>query len=344
MVGQGLAGTVLSSYLMKNKIDHVIIDNYHHSSSTKAAAGLINPITGRNYVKSWMIDELLEEARLCYTHLEKLLSVDLIRETVILRSLNNAKEINKWFSSTGREGYSDYLDEDTNDFHYSEILNSNPKFGVIKQAFQIDISTLIVRYQDYLKSKDQLILEKFDHEKLIVIEGGYRYGNNEFSKIIFCEGYQAINNKYFNKLPFQLAKGEALELNFEDFNSTQILRDEIILVPLPNGSFWSGGGYLWDFDDDKPTQIWKDAWDKKLNNILNIKYHEKEHKAGICPCVKGRRPLIGEHKHHANMFIFNGMGTKGTSLAPFWARHFVEQQLINNQVVDSQVDINRFEY
>jgi hypothetical protein len=45
---------------------------------------------------------------------------------------------------------------------------------------------------------------------------GQQYGINwqdiSAKKIIFCEGYQAIHNPWFNYLPFQLAKGEILTL------------------------------------------------------------------------------------------------------------------------------------
>ena len=60
IVGQGLAGTVLSYQLLKNGIPHKVLDDGHLSAATLAAAGLINPITGRRYVKSWTVS---------YTHL-----------------------------------------------------------------------------------------------------------------------------------------------------------------------------------------------------------------------------------------------------------------------------------
>jgi hypothetical protein len=45
----------------------------------------------------------------------------------------------------------------------------------------------------------------------------YRYNGINWQdisakKIIFCEGYHAIHNPWFNYLPFQLAKGEILTL------------------------------------------------------------------------------------------------------------------------------------
>jgi glycine oxidase len=57
--------------------------------------------------------------------------------------------------------------------------------------------------------------------------------------------------------------------------------------------------------------------------------------------VKDRRPFIGFHPVFPQMLIFNGFGTKGASLIPFWANHLVEV-LLNEITLDNEVNINRF--
>ena len=344
VIGQGLAATVLSHYLNKHSIEHKVIDKGHEGSSSLAAAGLINPITGRSYVKSWMIEDLLKEAKRCYAELSELLGKELVSETVILRSLRNAAQFNKWNDSTSREGYADFVDDALNVFDYDTILKEVPRFGVIQQAHQIDIAPLIQLYQTQLKEKGDLILESFDHDALKREGDQFVYKGNRYDRLIFCEGYQAVNNRYFKGLPFQPAKGEALEIEIENFESKQILRDDIFIVPLKNGKYWSGGSYIWEFEDDKATEEWRSMWEEKLQKLIKAGYKITSHKAGIRPSVKGRRPLIGEHKDHPGIYIFNGLGTKGSSLAPFWARHLVEDHLLNSMPLDEQVDINRFEY
>jgi glycine/D-amino acid oxidase-like deaminating enzyme len=46
--------------------------------------------------------------------------------------------------------------------------------------------------------------------------------------------------------------------------------------------------------------------------------------AGVRPSTKDRRPILGEHPYHKNMFIFNGLGTKGVSLAPYFVKQLSE--------------------
>ena len=85
IVGQGLAGSIVSQKLFARNIAHTVVDDNHKSAATKAAAGIINPITGRRYVKSWMIDKLLPVAKSTYKDFEKLLSYNFLSEQNILR-------------------------------------------------------------------------------------------------------------------------------------------------------------------------------------------------------------------------------------------------------------------
>ena len=59
IVGQGISGTFLSWYLHKAGRSFIVIDNNDGSSSSRVAAGIINPVTGRRVVKTWMIDEIM---------------------------------------------------------------------------------------------------------------------------------------------------------------------------------------------------------------------------------------------------------------------------------------------
>ena len=67
------------------------------------------------------------------------------------------------------------------------------------------------------------------------------------------------------------------------------------------------------------------------------------HHAAIRPTVKDRRPFIGQHPQFPVLGIFNGFGTKGASLVPFFAEQFVDN-LLNGKPLEKEVDIRRFRY
>ena len=58
IVGQGLAGTLLSHFLLLEDQRVAVIDYPHPGRTSSIAAGLINPVTGRRIAKSWRFEEL----------------------------------------------------------------------------------------------------------------------------------------------------------------------------------------------------------------------------------------------------------------------------------------------
>ena len=70
----------------------LVIDNGLPSSS-KVAAGLFNPVTGRRFVKSWLIDDLLPYAEKVYGEIAKITATDsYFHELPIVRYLAEDEE------------------------------------------------------------------------------------------------------------------------------------------------------------------------------------------------------------------------------------------------------------
>jgi glycine/D-amino acid oxidase-like deaminating enzyme len=92
IVGQGLAGSLLAWELECAGISFVIADRGHSTAATLAAAGIINPITGRRLAKSWRIDVFHPFARATYRALERALGVTLWREMRVRRFFADERE------------------------------------------------------------------------------------------------------------------------------------------------------------------------------------------------------------------------------------------------------------
>ena len=80
IVGQGICGTFLSYYLSKKNISFTVIDESRPQSSSKIASGVINPITGRRLVRTWMIEDVMPFAVNAYRNLEQELNCHLIQQ------------------------------------------------------------------------------------------------------------------------------------------------------------------------------------------------------------------------------------------------------------------------
>src|ERR1700755_1285103 len=59
IVGQGICGSWLSYYLLKENKTIAVIDEQNLQSASNVASGLINPVTGRRVVTTWMAEELM---------------------------------------------------------------------------------------------------------------------------------------------------------------------------------------------------------------------------------------------------------------------------------------------
>ena len=340
IVGQGLAGSIVSQKLFARNIAHTVVDDNHKSAATKAAAGIINPITGRRYVKSWMIDKLLPVAKSTYKDFEKLLSYNFLSEQNILRSLSTNQEENTWHEAVSRPGYEDYVVK-ANWNNYKALVQERQSYGEITEAMQVNVRELISAYRVFLKRHGLLVESSFDAAGYDYDAQLYEYKGQSYSGLIFCDGYKSSLHPLFQNLPFQPAKGESFIVSTKQTLPIKILRDKIFLAPMNENEFWTGGGYQWNGLTELPTATFATEWTAKLDDLLKVPYTIIEHRAGIRPSVKGRRPLIGQHKKYKRVYLFNGMGTKGTSLAPYWAERFMDL-LLHKQEISPEVDLNRF--
>ena len=280
IIGQGLAGTILSYHLLQKNIPHKVLDDGHRSAATLAAAGIINPITGRRYVKSWMIDDLLPIAINTYEGLEQLLQIPLVTKRNILRSLDDMAQENRWHEATSRPGYDGYVVETPKLEGYKRLVENKMSYGEITQAMQVDVGELIIKYRRFLETTNRLIEKTFiidDHDfetDLIEVEG------ETYDKVIFSTGYKAATDALFGHLPFQPAKGESFHVSIKEQLPDKLLRDNMFVAPIAEHVFWTGGGYAWDVIDDKPTEKAREAWQEKLSQLLRVDFEIISHRAG----------------------------------------------------------------
>jgi glycine/D-amino acid oxidase-like deaminating enzyme len=91
IVGQGLAGTCLAWEFLRRGVPFRIADR-GVGGSTRVAAGLINPITGKNFEPSWRIAEFYPQAIAFYRSLEEEFGETLWHPLPVLRLASSEKE------------------------------------------------------------------------------------------------------------------------------------------------------------------------------------------------------------------------------------------------------------
>ena len=70
VVGHGLAGAILAETLRSRGNKVLVIDEPKANSASRVAAGLLNPVAGKRFAKSWLADTLVPAADAFYDALE----------------------------------------------------------------------------------------------------------------------------------------------------------------------------------------------------------------------------------------------------------------------------------
>ncbi|MFN8260065.1 MAG: FAD-dependent oxidoreductase [Chitinophagales bacterium] len=341
IVGQGIAGSMVAYYLLKKGKSVVVVDLYNPNSSSNIAAGVVNPITGRKMVKTWKIDEILPFSKNAYKELEQELGVSFLFEKEIFKVFSSQEDVNIWNIKKTDAEYMPYLGDivypGDNNPHISAPFGA----GVIQLACWMDVPVFTKAFRTYLLKEDRLLEEEFDFSAL-EMDDTVSYKDISASGIIFCEGYRAFQNPYFKWIPFALAKGEQIEIHAEDLKLSDILNRNIFIIPKGNDLYSIGSTFVWDDVEESITDAGRAEILQKMEKVVKSPYTIVEERAGIRPAMPDRRPVIGRHPAYRNMFIFNGMGTKGVSLSPYLADFFTDY-LEHYPEISHEISINRFE-
>ncbi len=318
----------------------MLFDDGAENSSSKIAAGIINPVTGRRYVTTWMIEDLVDFAEILYKELGIYLKTPLHLKKNIIDFFPSAQMLNAFVDrSTGNDTY---LHAYPNQNRFNEYFNYDFGCGEIKPAYWVNVPSLLSLWRKKLIEINALKDEAFLLHDLGVEKEKIKYQNVIAEKIVFCEGIAATKNPWFSMLPFSANKGEALIIECEGLPVEHIYKRSMMLAPMPgDNTFWFGSNYQWEFKDDLPSEIFYHQATGLLNSWLRKPYKVLGHKAAVRPSTLERRPFVGFHPQQPNVGILNGMGTKGTSLAPFFA-HQLAQNIVYNFPISPGADINRF--
>jgi glycine oxidase len=320
IVGQGLAGTVLSFRLMQLGQRVVVFDTPEQNKSSRVAAGLYNPITGNQMVKTWNADLLFPEIVPTYRQLEQLLGKLFLVEKKIYRPFLSIEEQNEWMGKSAEPEFQGYFEQVFQQPVYAEV--NNPFGGImLRNSGYLDIPTLLDGYQEYLLQRGSMRLEKLVEEELeFGSEYSVKYRDIKAKAIVLCNGLGALGSKLFDAYPFAPVKGEILDLT-QSFSPEEIMNRGVFRITLAKGKQRVGSTYSWHDLDQGPTDRAKNEIMEKLGKLVPEPVDKiVHHRFGIRPATKDRKPILGKHPDIEGVYMFNGFGAKGVSLIPYFSK------------------------
>ena len=293
IVGQGLAGSCLAWEFFQRSIPFEITDNGHGGSS-RVAAGMVNPITGKNFHPSWRIEEFHPQAMRFYTELEEKLNTRFWHPLPVLRLASSEKEWKKIAGKLDSPEVAPWLQ--STDFTPPEGFAGAVE---LKGGGRLDTPAFMEATRSFFSDYGSHSISQHDTSLT-------------HPRRILCEGALGLIQTQLGQ--HRCAKGEILTVR-ADWPETHIrIGAGGWLVPIGDGHFRIGSTYEWDELDESPT----DAGQKRIIEIAEKlggqDFEITAHVAGIRPILRRSEPLIG--KNTAGDWIFNALGSKGSLYAP----------------------------
>jgi len=340
IVGNGLAGSLLANELVDKAFRVLVFGDPKMKSSSMVAGGMVNPVTGKYLAKTWLIDELFGSLFDFYRNLECEFKASFFHQTGLFRPFANEESKINFLNQIEKHQLQDYLEvlEDTSAFYPHFEANLGGMFT--EKAGWLDVPVMLSKIKEKLIFWEAYKASKFVNEDLVVEASGFRYKNIFTERIIFCEGFYAIHNPFFSWLPFNPVKGETLLGTIKDYNVKPIVNQGKWIMPLGNNKVRVGATYSWHELDFENTEKGRDELLSNVHKVLKTEFKLTSQQAGVRPSTKDRRPILGKHPAHENMYIFNGLGTKGVSLAPYFVKQLLDF-IFHQKDINPEANIER---
>lgn len=340
IIGHGLAGAILANRLEELGKRLMVINDSKANNSSTVAGGLYNPITGRKMVKTWLADQIFPEIEPTYESFENKFNARFLNKIGIYRPFFSQEEQNDWQAKQADDKYKNFIARiDTSS---SKFMDVNDPFGGIhlKPAGFLDTKLFLNHSKLYLENRVFYTESVFNEDKLQICDDHLKYEGEKFARLIFCNGLTAWKSKFFSWLPFNPVKGEVMNLKLEKQPDTIYNRGAFIL-PIKENHVKVGATYQRDISNPNPTDQGRDELIEKLGKLSNEPFELKNMQSGIRPATKDRRPFLGKHPKYEHIYLFNGFGSKGVSLIPFFSKQMINF-LEEGKPLQHEVDIKRY--
>lgn len=111
VIGGGLAGRLLSWFLVKAGASVTLADYPRSDAATRVSAGIIMPVTGRRIVKTANADNILPFAFEFYKEIQSHTNSVILTKNNILHLFNSEGNRNDWLARSAESDMQGYLKE-----------------------------------------------------------------------------------------------------------------------------------------------------------------------------------------------------------------------------------------
>lgn len=340
IAGQGLAGTVLAFQLHQRGHQVTVMDTLKEPSASRVAAGMWNPVSFRRIIPTWRAHQLIQQMHTVYKSMEDLLKVKVVHRMPVVRIFPNQEYASSWQDAQQKEVGPFLAIANKRELH--KDIHAPEGFGEVKEAGYVDLPVLLDAWQQFMRDKgrwiDQLWTGEFTRD-----DDGVEVAGKRYDAVVLCLGTGAANDPLTADWEFlRKNKGEVLTVKLPGLQLDHVLNKGKWLLPVGEETFRLGSSYEWQQTDREPSPGVKEQLLEVLHQMIpNVQPEVLEHKVGIRPTVKDRRPVAGAHPSEKHVWVFNGLGTRGVMLAPHCATYLADL-MEGKASPDPELDPSRF--
>ncbi|HVL12613.1 MAG TPA: FAD-dependent oxidoreductase [Gemmata sp.] len=317
VVGQGLAGTAVARRLAARGRSVLVIDREGPSSS-RVAAGLVTPVTGKRLAKSWRWDELYPAAVAYYREFEREAGEMVFHQRPALRLFASRAERDEF----GRRAAGVLAGlvrpaEDIPDAFAAPLGGFE-----MPHAARLDVPRYLDLARDQFRRAGAYLAADLDPAGDVrPVPDGVRLPrlDVEARGLVFCRGFAVDSDPWFGHVRFNAAKGEVLTLRVPGLAEGRVVHRGAWLAPAGGDAFRCGSTYDRERLDAEPTAAGRAEIESRLREFLRLPFEVTDHRAAVRPVIDAGLPVLARHPEHPQLAYFNGLGSKGSLLAPFFA-------------------------
>ena len=333
IIGQGLAGSTLAWRLAERQIDAVVVDRggvdqAGRPSSSRVAAGLVTPVTGKRMTLAPDWTAMRAAAETFYRNVEQRTGATLFQSQPALRLFASAAERQQFLQRYETGSYGEHArlapDGDTEFACLPQSLLAQHGGFWMPTAARLDTRTYLSATRKWLASCDRYIQASIDSSQLEFCSNGVAIDelNITARQVVFCQGFTPHPPPWLVGLPLAPVKGELLAIESAELDWPHVTHRGIWLAPdRASGPhrYLVGATYDRTRRDAQPTAAGKAELLGGLAELIDVPFTVLDHFAAIRPATKDRMPLAALSPTQPRVGWLSGLGAKGALWAPWYA-------------------------
>jgi glycine/D-amino acid oxidase-like deaminating enzyme len=347
IVGGGLAGCALAWQCRARGLRALLIDQPRDDSASRVAAGLVTPITGSRFATSWRWQEFFPAADTLYRRVEQDTGHSFWSVAPAWRVFTSHEEADRyqrrWVNSISPEDSTEIATEPLSDASLPPHLRGNGGFHM-SPAGRLQVPVYLDATRSVLEQEGLLVSIDLDVERELQplpTEVAIPSLGLTARWVVLCQGYRARSNPWFSSLPLHPARGDILRVRSQGLELDHVLHHHGWIVPEGEDRYLLGASYdrhALDTSSDHPAAShWRNALSRQWTEMTGEILHEGtasvlEHRIAVRPASYDRHPLIGSHPQSHRVWCLNGLGSKGSLMAPWLASHLLDAMVENSPI------------